>query len=238
MLATAQTAGAVGTGTQGAAKGKSITLAGSVSIVLEFFQFAINNILFQRGVYPPEAFGNVRKYNLSLLTTTDDGLKAYLDQIFGQLQAWIAAKSIKKLVMVISSKTTGEVLERWQFDVNLDSSVANIPVAKASLSKASAAAVAADQGEPTKTEKEIQAEIAAIMRQITASVSFLPMLNDPCTFNILVYTDKDAEVPATWVDSDPRMIARNAEQVRLRSFNTTVHHVEGLVAYRLDQDAC
>ena len=55
------------------------------------------------------------------------------------------------------------------------------------------------------------------------------------TFNILAYTDKNAQVPATWADSDPRLITRNAEQVKLRSFSTSVHRVEGLVAYRLGE---
>jgi hypothetical protein len=32
-----------------------------------------------------------------------------------------------------------------------------------------------------KTEKEVQAEIREIMKQITASVTFLPMLEEPCT---------------------------------------------------------
>lgn len=42
---------------------------------------------------------------------------------------------------------------------------------------------------------EVQGEIQAIIRQITASVSFLPMIDDPCTFEMLVYTDKDTETP-------------------------------------------
>ena len=52
-------------------------------------------------------------------------------------------------------------------------------------------------------------------------------------FNILIYADRDAEVPVEWVDSDPHLIQRNVEQVRLRSFSTAVHRVDGLVAYRL-----
>lgn len=31
-----------------------------------------------------------------------------------------------------------------------------------------------------KTEKEVQAEIREIMKQITSSVTFLPMLDEPC----------------------------------------------------------
>ena len=42
--------------------------------------------------------------------------------------------------------------------------------------------------------QEIQAEIAAIQRQITASVTFLPLNDEPCAFDLLVYTDSDVEV--------------------------------------------
>ena len=62
-------------------------------------------------------------------------------------------------------------------------------------------------------------EIQAIMRQITASVTFLPLLNEACCFDLLVYADQEASVPVTWEDSDPCFIA-NAEEVRLRSFTT------------------
>lgn len=52
------------------------------------------------------------------------------------------------------------------------------------------------------------------MRQITSSVSYLPLLEDRCSFEILVYTDKQAEVPITWENSDPRMVA-NSQQVKV-----------------------
>ncbi len=69
--------------------------------------------------------------------------------------------------------------------------------------------------------KEITSEIQAIMRQITASVTFLPLLNEPCAFDLLVYADKEATVPVLWEDSDPCLI-QNGEQVKMRSFNTKV----------------
>lgn len=72
-----------------------------------------------------------------------------------------------------------------------------------------------------KPLKEITSEIQAIMRQITASVTFLPLLQEPCSFDLLVYADKEATVPVLWEDSDPCLIA-NAEQVKLRSFSTKV----------------
>lgn len=45
---------------------------------------------------------------------------------------------------------------------------------------------------------------AAIIRQITASVTFLPLIDEPCSFDLLVYADEDVDVPRTWEDSDPR----------------------------------
>lgn len=83
-----------------------------------------------------------------------------------------------------------------------------------------------------KTEAEIQAEIAAIFRQITASVTFLPQLQGDCTFNVLVYADADSDVPVEWGDSDAKEIV-NGERVQLRGFSTTNHRVDTLVSYRL-----
>jgi mitotic spindle assembly checkpoint protein MAD2 len=87
----------------------------------------------------------------------------------------------------------------------------------------------------SKLEKETQSEISAVLRQITASVSFLPVLSEPCTFNVLAYTDKNVIVPSTWEDSDPKLITKNAEQVKLKSFSTQDHQIESLVAYSFEK---
>lgn len=87
-----------------------------------------------------------------------------------------------------------------------------------------------------KTETEIHAEIQAIIRQITASVTFLPMLEGKCTFNVLVYADADADVPdEEWGDSDAKEV-KNAENVKLRSFSTMNHKIDTIVSYRLDAE--
>ena len=41
------------------------------------------------------------------------------------------------------------------------------------------------------------------------------------SFEVLVYTNKDVEVPLKWEDSDPHFIP-NAQTVKLRSFSTNV----------------
>ncbi|KAI8839986.1 HORMA domain protein [Chytriomyces cf. hyalinus JEL632] len=211
-------------------KQKQITLRGSAQIVTEFFDFSINSILFQRAIYPPEDFKVVKRYGLNLLVNSDHAVQNYLKQIMSQIERWILARAISKLVLVITSLETRQVLERWQFNIHLESPAQ--PSTSSTTTTLKPAKVQPAQASQ-KTEKEIHAEIAAIMRQITASVSFLPMMTEPCTFNVLSYTDQDAEVPATWIDSDAKMIS-NAEQVKLRSFSTSVHKVDALVAYRLD----
>ena len=127
--------------------------------------------------------------------------------------------------MAIVSKASGEVIELWQFDVSVltkpgtaDSS------AQATLSSEST--VASDG----KSQEEVQKEIQAIIRQITASITFLPVLDaGQCTFNVQVYADSDAQVPVEWADSAAKEI-KNAEKVQLRSFSTDSHEIGTLVA--------
>ncbi|CAI4214964.1 unnamed protein product [Parascedosporium putredinis] len=211
-----------------------LALKGSARLVAEFFQYSIHSILFQRGVYPAEDFVAVKKYGLNMLVSADDQVKAYIKKIMSQLDKWMVGGKISKLVIVITDKDTGEHVERWQFDVQIFGK---------SSSKSRTALTAADQENQTpssdageaiseKTEKEIQDEIAAIFRQITASVTFLPQLSGDCTFNVLVYADADSDVPVEWGDSDAKEI-NNAERVQLRGFSTSNHRVDTLVSYRL-----
>lgn len=84
----------------------------------------------------------------------------------------------------------------------------------------------------TPSDEEIQAQIRALFRQITASVTFLPELSEPCTFNVLVYADADSDVPIEWGDSDAKEI-EGGEKVQLRSFTTSNHRVDTMVSYRM-----
>ncbi|KAI6767808.1 hypothetical protein HG530_005817 [Fusarium avenaceum] len=211
-----------------------LSLKGSARLVAEFFQYSIHSILFQRGVYPAEDFTVVKKYGLNMLVSADDQVKAYIKKIMSQLDKWMVGGKISKLVIVITDKDTGEHVERWQFDSQVQIFQ---PVKKSKSSKSASkdqensASAGSAPTAPEKTEPEIQAEIAAIFRQITASVTFLPQLNGDCTFNVLVYADADSEVPVEWGDSDAKEI-ENGEKVQLRGFSTANHRVDTLVSYR------
>ncbi|GLI79179.1 mitotic spindle checkpoint component mad2 [Penicillium ochrochloron] len=152
-----------------------------------------------------------------------------------QLNKWMAGGKISKLVVVITDKETGEHVERWQFDVEIFGKSSKSQSARKAGDKENAAPGENETPAPEpveKTEKEIQEEIQAIFRQITASVTFLPVLDGDCTFNVLVYADADSDVPVEWGDSDAKEI-KNAEKVQLRSFSTNNHRVGTLVSYRL-----
>ncbi|KAF7164126.1 hypothetical protein CNMCM5623_008816 [Aspergillus felis] len=221
--------------TKDKSKVHKLSIKGSAKLVAEFFEYSINSILFQRGVYPPEDFTTVKKYGLNMLVTADDQVKAYIKKIMSQLNKWMLGGKISKLVVVITDKETGEHIERWQFDVQIFGKHTKSQPSRKSADKENATPGDTEMQDSTaveKTEKEIQEEIQAIFRQITASVTFLPVLDGDCTFNVLVYADADSEVPVEWGDSDAKEI-KNAEKVQLRSFSTNNHRVETLVSYRL-----
>lgn len=192
------------------ATSQGITLKGSVALVTEYFEYSINNILYQREIYPPEDFQKKSQYGLSLFITRNEALSDYINNVLVQMKAWLEAGSVQKLVLVIMSKETGETLERWVFSLE-----------------------PSDEGEKVeKDKKTIHSEIAAIQRQITASTSFLPLNEDQKVFDLLVYTDEDTETPVKWETSDAKEIP-DADMVQLRSFDTTKHKVGTSVAYKV-----
>ncbi|KAM0259112.1 hypothetical protein ACHAQJ_003483 [Trichoderma viride] len=179
--------------------------------------------------------------------SADDQVKAYIKKIMSQLDKWMIGGKISKLVIVITDKDTGEHVERWQFDVQIS---APPPKSKSKQPTTDPSASADEQeqqqqqenssantplfADKEKPEAEIQSEIAAIFRQITASVTFLPQLNGDCTFNVLVYADADSDVPVEWGDSDAKEI-ENGERVQLRGFSTANHRVDTIVSYRFGE---
>jgi mitotic spindle assembly checkpoint protein MAD2 len=200
-----------------------VHLKGSIDIVVEFFNYGINSILYQRGLYPSNSFIQREKYGLPLLVTTNVELKRYLDVVLNQMRKFLETKNVHKIVIVILKTNTGEPVERWQFDVelerdkdsdnnNLDSTIVNADDERRAL-------------------KEIQEGIRGVIRQITASVTFLPTLEGSHSFDILLYTDRDVELPnSEWSDTNAKLI-NNGQHVQLRGFTTNIHKVEPIVSY-------
>ncbi|RKP28743.1 DNA-binding protein [Metschnikowia bicuspidata] len=136
-----------------------------------------------------------------------------------QVKKWIYGGKLTKLVVVILNKHTTESVERWEFALDVTS-----------------------QGEVEEEGRSlatIQREIQAIIRQVTASVAYLPFLkDDEYTFNVLVYTDSDYDVnniPLEWSDTkgDGKLIQGETDQVKFSSFRTDLHIVGTSVSYKL-----
>ena len=125
----------------------SITIKGSAQIVSEFFFYATNSVLYQRGIYPQEDFEMMKKYGLAILVSKDPKLKEYLTKVMGQVEKWLLEGDIQQLVIVITGIETKQVLERWVFNIETDkSSLLPNAVPK------------------EKSVKEIKGEIAGIIR--------------------------------------------------------------------------
>mmetsp|Transcript_2833 Transcript_2833/g.7502 ORF Transcript_2833/g.7502 Transcript_2833/m.7502 type:complete len:94 (-) Transcript_2833:10-291(-) len=78
----------------------TITLKGSAAIVTEFFGFAVNSILYQRGIYPPESFEGQKKYGLNMMITSDEGLTKYLNNVLTQMSDWLQSGELQRLGLV------------------------------------------------------------------------------------------------------------------------------------------
>lgn len=182
----------------------------------EFFEYSINSILYQRGVYPQDDFTTVKKYGLTLLKTQDDELKSYIRVILLQVHRWLIGQKCNKLVLCIVDKDEGEVVEQWSFEI--------VHQGKEEASEEEAVPL-----DPSETQNQIR----ALIRQITASVTFLPELTNEgnYTFNVLAYTDANAKVPLEWSDSENKAI-ENAETVQFKNFSTNDHIVSAQVSYK------
>lgn len=149
--------------------------------------------------------------------STDERVQKYLKTIFDKLNIFLLQRKVHRLVLVIIKVDTKETIERWEFTVNCDDKVN-------------------DEQKVAVDMKEIQSGIRDVIRQITASVTYLPLIDSAVSFDILLYTDKDLELPSQeWADSTSHLIP-HAEEVQLRSFNTKIHNLKAAVAYKSSED--
>lgn len=183
-----------------------------------FTDYGINSILFQRGIYPPEQFTSVQQYGLTILMSKDEKIIAFLQNVLCQVQDWLSRNEVEKISMVITNVHTKEVLECWDFKVQ------NEPGDGPKI----------DPNNPTSSKelKKIQAEIRDVMRQIAATISYLPLIEYICTFDVLIHTLKQTDVPEKWNETGDVQI-QNAQTVQLKSFSTGLHKLDTIVNYKM-----
>lgn len=205
-----------------------------------FSDYGINSILFQRGIYPAETFESHQQYGLTILMSTEAKIKDFLKNVLKQtegkicstncvrhelqsfsllLSEWLSKNELDKVSLVITNAHSKEVLECWEFQVQ---------------SEETSAQENSDPNNPVSNKelKRIQQEIGSVMRQISATVSYLPLLDCICSFDILIHTIKDCQLPEKWNETNDVSI-QNAQTVKLRSFSTGLHQVDTVVNYKL-----
>lgn len=128
--------------------------------------------------------------------------------------------------MIISNVQTKEVLECWDFKVDaepLDQNQDPNPLDPNCGATSS------------KELKKIQGEIGAVMRQIAATVSYLPLLESLCSFDLLIHCEKELDIPQNWNETD-NIAIKNSQVVHLKSFSTGLQKVETTVSYKMTED--
>ena len=117
----------------------------------------MHSILYQRGIYPPETFEPSEHFGITILVSRDEKIVKFLTTVLNQVQEWLMLKKVERVTLAISSSTTSEVLEKWDFKVDYENEVPN----------GTGGTKLPDVG--TKDIKQIQKEIREIMRQITGN---------------------------------------------------------------------
>lgn len=146
----------------------------------------------------------------------DEKIKEFLNNVLGQAEKWLAENKVEKFSMIISNVHTKEVLERWDFkvDTEIDQNI--------------------DPNNPTSSKdiKKIQNEIRAVMLQIAATVSYLPLIDCLCSFDLHLHTLKDCQIPDNWNETENATIV-NSQVVKLKSFSTGLQKIDTVVSYKM-----
>ncbi|XP_017863738.1 PREDICTED: mitotic spindle assembly checkpoint protein MAD2A [Drosophila arizonae] len=197
-----------------------ITLKGSAQIIVEYLKYGINSILFQRGIYPAENFDSTQQYGLTILMSKDPKITTFLQNVLKQTEEWLSKNMLNKISMVITNAHTKEVLECWDFKM------------QAEVGDGDSDGKDPSKQTSSKQLSRIQNEIRDVMRQISATVSYLPLLDCICTFDVMIHTLQNTEIPAQW-DETGAVFIQNAQAVQLRSFSTGLHKVDTVVNYKM-----
>lgn len=125
------------------------------------------------------------------LMSTDAKIKDFLKNVLTQIEEWLPKNELEKFSLVITNAHSKEVFECWEFHVQSKDAQEN-----------------SDPNNPTSNKKlkRIQQEIGSVMRQISATASYLPLLDCICSFDILIHTIKDCEVPDHFPSVHTRLI--------------------------------
>uniref|UniRef100_A0A8D8J6J5 Mitotic spindle checkpoint protein MAD2 n=2 Tax=Culex pipiens TaxID=7175 RepID=A0A8D8J6J5_CULPI len=198
-----------------------ITLSSSAALLVEYMDYAINMVLYQRDVCPRGQFVTVSHYGMPLFVSRDyttlNRLQNVLDYIQQVLPLLIPDI---KVYLTLKDRATGRAIERWQFLVQ------NEDLARPDWK---------DHKPVTTSRKNparIQEEIRQTMKQITASISCLPVPPpNGIDWTMAVDVPEWVPIPPGWY-RQPLDPIDNPQQLGLRPFSTGLHQMQTVVTYR------
>ncbi len=194
-----------------------------VGLAMEYLSYAVNSVLYLRGVYPSNSFKQIEhaQTGLSLFVSSDSGVTGYLGAVLSQVAAWLAADKLQALSLVIfpdkapgdGPAEEGEMIERWTFQFRRDTGTVDASVATMHH--------AAQTG---------PAHLTSALRHLVASAGMLPPRRGKATFEVIVYAAGDTRAPSSWEHSDA-MELENADELPLRPFNANGLCVDGFITF-------
>lgn len=208
----------------------TLEITASSRVVSDYFEICLHNILFQRQIYPKEDFKVVRKFGLNLVYSANEEVIEYIRKIIKQLHRWIFNGKIQWLTMLIVSKETEQISEKWMFRIDLIDEKKEHDNENDSKENT----VNKSSTFTTKSISETQKEIQSIIRQISSSITFLPEFEEPQTFKILVHTVGDIKSTQEWDDAKPlkELDGIGIESVEFDNFETNKHNISTFVTYK------
>lgn len=73
------------------------------------------------------------------------------------------------------------------------------------------------------------------MRQIAATVTYLPLLECVCSFDVFIHCLQSTDVPEKWNETE-NVTIKNSQVVHLKSFSTGLQKIETTVSYKMADD--
>ncbi|KAI7864688.1 DNA-binding protein [Spinellus fusiger] len=144
---------------------------------------------------------------------------------YGMKMITTTNKELQLYVHDILLQVRDEPVERWQFDVKANkhpSEHVDLPTSPSTA---------------TEEKEQFGQAFRSTIRQITATVSFLPLLTDKCTINIQVYTDTSVTAQGKWGASSVALLKGGGEHMRLKTLVTSSHQVETIVSYQMGKES-
>ena len=159
-------------------RAQELSLSNSVTLAVEYLSYAMNSILYLRGIYPSNSFKSIEHpaTGLSLMVSNDQGVTGYLGAILSQVAQWLVQDKLRAISLVIfpdgeppqdgEDADEGDVVERWTFQFRHNTN--DLDISKSSHASQTGSA-----------------HLATALRHLTASCGMLPARKSVSTFEVI-----------------------------------------------------